>query len=120
MSTRAIRGAIQVDADSASDIGSSVIELLQEILFVNDLQPEDLISVIFTATPDLTADFPAAAARQIGFGSVPLICASEIDVPGALPRVIRVMLHCETDKRPDEIVHIYLKGAVALRRDLAQ
>ena len=120
MSTRAIRGAIQVDANSAEAIASGVMELLPAMLKANALTTLHVISVILTATPDLTADFPAAAARQIGFGSVPLICASEIDVPGALPRVIRVMLHCETDKRPDEIVHIYLKGAVALRRDLAQ
>jgi chorismate mutase len=120
MSTRAIRGAIQVDEDSVAAIRQGVVELLQEVMRANDLLPADVISVILTATPDLTADFPAAAAREIGFGAVPLLCAAEINVPGALPRVIRVMLHCETSKTAAEVSHIYLKGAQALRRDLAQ
>ncbi len=120
MSTRAIRGAIQVEEDSVTAIRSGVVELLQEVMRANDLVPADVISVILTATPDLTADFPAAAARDIGFGAVPLLCAAEINVIGALPRVIRVMLHCETSKTAGEVSHIYLKGAQALRRDLAQ
>ena len=101
-------------------IHAGVKELLEGILSANNLVPADVISVIFTATPDLNADFPAAAAREIGFGAVPLICASEIDVPGALSFVIRVMLHCNTRAKAEDISHIYLKGAVALRRDLAQ
>ncbi len=120
MSTRAIRGAIQIDEDSKTAIRSGVVELLQEVMRANSLLTSDVISVILTATPDLKSDFPAAAAREIGFGSVPLLCAAEIDVAGALPRVIRVMLHCETQKTADQISHIYLKGAQALRRDLAQ
>ena len=120
MSVRAIRGAIQVDVNTVEEIHAGVQELLVEILSANSLAATDVISVIFTATPDLTADFPAAAAREIGFGAVPLICASEINVPGALSRVIRVMLHCNTEVKAEEITHIYLKGAVALRRDLAQ
>lgn len=120
MSVRAIRGAIQVEANTVEAIHSGVKELLSAMLQANDLNASDVISVIFTATPDLTADFPAAAAREIGFGAVPLICASEINVPGALLGVIRVMLHCNTKAKPEEISHIYLKGAVALRRDLAQ
>lgn len=120
MSTRAIRGAIQVDANSAEAIASGVRELLPSMLKANALTTLQVISVILTATPDLTADFPAAAAREIGFGAVPLLCASEIDVPGALPRVIRVMLHCESDRLASEITHVYLRGATALRKDLAQ
>jgi chorismate mutase len=120
MNVRAIRGAIQVEKNTIADIHAGVHELLAAILEANRLNAEDVISVIFTATPDLNADFPAAAAREIGFGAVPLICASEINVPGALPGVIRVMLHCNTRAKADEITHIYLKGAVALRRDLAQ
>lgn len=120
MSVRAIRGAIQVEANTVEAIHAGVQELLSAILLANELNASDVISVIFTATPDLNADFPAAAARDIGFGAVPLICASEINVPGALLGVIRVMLHCNTKAKADEISHIYLKGAVALRRDLAQ
>jgi chorismate mutase len=120
MNVRAIRGAIQVDGNTVEEIHSGVRTLLTEIMEANNLDASEVISVIFTATPDLTADFPAAAAREIGFGAVPLICASEIDVPGALSGVIRVMLHCNTRAEVDEISHVYLKGAVALRRDLAQ
>jgi chorismate mutase len=120
MNVRAIRGAIQVEKNAISDIHAGVHELLDAMMVANGLVAADVISVIFTATPDLNADFPAAAAREIGFGAVPLICASEIDVPGALPGVIRVMMHCNTTAKADEISHIYLKGAVALRRDLAQ
>jgi len=120
MSVRAIRGAIQVEANTVEAIHTGVQELLGAILKANDLSAADVISVIFTATPDLNADFPAAAAREVGFGAVPLICASEINVPGALSGVIRVMLHCNTKANSQEISHIYLKGAVALRRDLAQ
>jgi chorismate mutase len=120
MNVRAIRGAIQVDSNTVEEIHAGVKELLTEIMAANELKASDVISVIFTATPDLNADFPAAAARDIGFGAVPLICASEIDVPGALSGVIRVMLHCNSRAETDEIAHIYLKGAVALRRDLAQ
>jgi len=120
MSTRAIRGAIQVEANTAAEIAAGVKELLPAILSANDLAISEVISVILTATPDLVADFPAAAARDIGFGGVPLLCASEIAVPGSLPRVIRVMLHCETTAAASEITHVYLKGATALRKDLAQ
>ncbi|MBI3429825.1 MAG: chorismate mutase [Actinobacteria bacterium] len=120
MSVRAIRGAIQVDSNTVRSIHEGVKELLDAVMLANGLTPEEVISVLLTATPDLTADFPAAAAREVGFGAVPLLCASEIDVPGALSRVIRVLLHCETERAREDILHIYLKGAVALRRDLAQ
>lgn len=120
MNVRAIRGAIQVESNTVDGIHSAVKELLSAMLSANDLKASEVISVIFTATPDLNADFPAAAARDIGFGAVPLICASEIDVPGALSHVIRVMLHCNTTAKIEDISHIYLNGAMALRRDLAQ
>ncbi|HEX7404885.1 MAG TPA: chorismate mutase [Candidatus Nanopelagicaceae bacterium] len=118
MRIRAIRGAIQVESNSVEAIRDGVKELLAAILKANSLTPDEVISVILTATADLTAEFPAVAAREIGFGAVPLLCAAEIDVPGALPRVIRVMLHCET--MLDQVSHVYLKGAAALRKDLAQ
>lgn len=120
MPVRAIRGAIQVEVNSVEAISSSTKELLLEILAANSIERGEIISVILTATPDLTATFPAAAAREIGFESVPLLCAVEIDVPGALQRVIRAMVTVESGKSPTEISHIYLGGAKALRRDIAQ
>jgi chorismate mutase len=120
MSVRAVRGATQVEANTPASIALGTQELLREILAANSLSPDDVISVLFTASPDLNAAFPAAAAREVGFGAVPLICAVEIDVPGALERTIRVMAHIETDLRVDEISHIYLGGAKALRADIAQ
>lgn len=120
MPVRAIRGATQVVANSPEAIAAGVKELLTEILAANALTPSDVISVLFTASPDLNAAFPAAFAREVGFESVPLICAVEIDVPGALERTIRVMAHIETEMSAKEVSHIYLHGAKALRRDIAQ
>lgn len=117
MNLRAIRGAIQVGANTPEEIASGVKELLPAILAANALNADQVISVILTCTPDLNAAFPAAYAREIGFGAVPLLCAVEMDVPGALPLVIRVMLHAELSEQPN---HVYLRGATALRRDLAQ
>lgn len=118
MRVRAIRGAVQVDANTAEAIAAGTKELLLEILSANKLTPSSVISVILTATPDLTAAFPAAAAREVGFEAVPLMCAVEIDVEGALPRIVRAMATVESDEI--EISHIYLGGAKALRRDIAQ
>ena len=120
MKVRAIRGAVQVDSDSPELISAATKELLLEILRVNEVVPDDVISVILTATPDLTSAFPAAAAREIGFERVPLMCAVEIDVKGALPRVIRAMATVNTERSQSEISHIYLGGAASLRRDIAQ
>ncbi|MCX6456908.1 MAG: chorismate mutase [Actinobacteria bacterium] len=120
MVLRAIRGATQVSVNSSVVIGDGVRELLPAMLKANGLEVDDVISVLMTATPDLTADFPAAAARDVGFAGTPLICAVEIDVPGALDRIIRVLMHVESAKSKDEIAHIYLHGATALRKDLAQ
>jgi chorismate mutase len=90
------------------------------VLERNALAHDDVISILFTATPDLRSEFPALAARELGMGDVPLMCATEIDVPHALPRVLRLMAHVETARPRAEIQHVYLRGAVALRRDIAQ
>jgi chorismate mutase len=120
MSVRAIRGAVQVEENSASAIATGTKELLSEILRANALEVGQIISVLLTATPDLNAAFPAAAAREVGFESTPLLCAVEIDVPGALPRVVRALVTVETEQSLPEVTHIYLGGAKALRRDIAQ
>ena len=120
MGIRGVRGATQVKENSVPEIGQAVAELLSKMISENEVNTSDLISIIFTATADLTADFPAVAARSIGLGDVPLLCAVEIDVPGALPRTIRVMAHVETDLSKNEVAHIYLHGAKSLRRDIAQ
>jgi chorismate mutase len=116
----AVRGAIQVDADDRDQILAATAELVTEVMTRNALTTDDVISVIFTATPDLTAEFPALAARKLGFHEVPLLCASEIDVPHALPRVIRLMAHITTDRPRSDVQHVYLRGATALRVDIAQ
>jgi chorismate mutase len=97
-----------------------VAELVAAILERNGIGVDDLISIVFTATPDVHSDFPAAAARGIGLDDVPLLCAQEMDVPGSLPRVVRVMAHAEMTTGRADVVHVYLQGAEALRRDLAQ
>ncbi|MGW0802803.1 chorismate mutase [Nonomuraea sp. NPDC002799] len=117
---RAIRGAIQVDANDRDAIIGGTTELVSALMERNELTTDDVISVLFTATPDLTAEFPALAARKLGFHDVPLICCVEIDVPGALPRVVRLLAHAEVDRPRSEIQHVYLRGAVALRQDIAQ
>jgi chorismate mutase len=120
MALRAIRGAIQVPANTASDIAAGVQELISAILKANELAPSEVVSVFFTSTPDLDAAFPAAACREMGFANVPLIGSVEVNVPGALDRTVRAMLHVETPRTPEQISHIYLHGAVSLRRDIAQ
>ena len=120
MVLRAIRGAIQVPANTATDIAAGVKELIAAVLAANELAASEVISVFFTSTIDLNAAFPAAACREMGFANVPLLGSVEVNVPGALDRTIRAMLHVETEKTPEEISHIYLHGASALRRDIAQ
>ncbi len=120
MAVRAIRGAVQLDADEREHMLESVAELVGALLERNKLTVDDLISVVFTATPDLHSEFPAVGARDIGITDVPLLCAQEIDVAGAMPRVIRILAHAETDLPKSEVSHIYLRGAVALRKDIAQ
>jgi chorismate mutase len=99
---------------------SAVVELLTEILSSNSLASEDLISILFTATPDLQSDFPAAGIREFGLLDLPLICAQELDIKGALPRTIRLMIHANSPLSRKEISHIYLHGAAILRPDLAK
>lgn len=120
MAVRAIRGAIQVDADDRDQILAATTELLGEVMLRNDVDADDLISVVFTATPDLRSEFPAYAARQMGITDVPLLCAGEIDVPGAMPRVLRLLAHVETTLTRHDLRHVYLRGAAQLRTDLPQ
>ena len=117
---RALRGATQLTADDPAEMAEAVVELVSAMLERNHLDQDALISVIFTATPDLVCMFPAAAARGLGLGDVPLLCAQEIDVAGALTRVVRVLVHAELDSPRTDVVHVYLRGAEALRQDLAQ
>jgi chorismate mutase len=113
----ALRGATTVDANEAGQILEATEALMREIMERNDLRPAEVVSCIFTLTPDLDAEFPAVAARRLGLSAVPLLCAREIDVPGALPRVIRLLLHCYADPE-SEPKHVYLRDAESLRRDL--
>ena len=119
MPIRGIRGATTVAADEPDLILQATRELLEEILTENDaMRPEDVASAIFTVTDDLVSTFPAQGARQMGWGLVPMLCAREIPVPGSLPRVIRVLVHWNTDVPQDKITHVYLRDAVKLRPDL--
>ena len=117
MKLRALRGAITVDENDSDAILDATEELVRAVLDQNALAPENLVSCIFTCTDDLDAEFPAVAARRIGLSSVPLLCAREIDVPGALPRVIRLLMHCYAEESAP-VKHVYLRDAVALRKDL--
>lgn len=118
MAVQAIRGAIQVDADERDLILDAIAELVDAMLERNGLTTADLVSVIFTATPDLRAEFPAYAARRAGITDVPMLSATEIDVPGAMPRVLRLLAHVETDSPRQQLRHVYLRGAAALSTDL--
>ncbi|MCP2321703.1 chorismate mutase [Hamadaea flava] len=118
MPIRAVRGATQLDVDEREHLLDRVAELVKEVLHSNELDTEDLISAIFTATPDIHSEFPAYAARLMGMSDVPLICAQELDIAGAMPLVIRLMAHVDTELPRDQITHVYLHGAAALRRDL--
>ncbi|MBT2399613.1 chorismate mutase [Streptomyces sp. ISL-100] len=120
MAVRAVRGAVQLERDEAEHMNEQVSELLSAILERNGLTPDDLISIWFTATPDLHSDFPAAAARKLGIVDVPLICAQELDIAGAMPRVVRILAHVESDLPKSSVSHIYLGAAAALRKDIAQ
>ena len=119
MPIRGIRGATTVTADEPALILQATRELLEEILIENEgMIPEEVASAIFTVTDDLASTFPAQAARQMGWGLVPMLCAREIPVPNSLPRVIRVLVHWNTDLPQDQITHVYLRDAVKLRPDL--
>lgn len=118
MRVRAARGAIAVPGDSRDELLTATSKLVSELLQRNGLVSDDLVSVIFTATPDLRSSFPAEAARQMGLTGVPLLCAQEIDVDGAMPRVVRVLLHFNSEERDRQVAHVYLDGAESLRDDL--
>jgi chorismate mutase len=120
VAVRAVRGATQIDADDKEQILSASAELVREVLHRNELEADDVISIIFTMTTDLRADFPAYAARQMGLTDVPLLCTTEIPVPGSMPRVIRMLAHIDTGRPRAEVRHVYLHGAAALRTDLPQ
>jgi chorismate mutase len=119
MAVWAVRGAIQVDRDDPADVGAATRELITEVVRRNELDQDDLISIVFTVTPDLTSCFPAKAARDLGLADVPLLCATEVDVLGAMPRVIRLLAHVESGRPRSAVRHVYLRGATRLRPDLA-
>ena len=120
MVVRALRGATTVDRDEAEAITEATAEVLREMLSRNVVVPEDVISIVFTATPDLSSEFPAVAARDLGLAQVPLLCATEIAVPGAVPRCVRILMHLNTTRGRAELQHVYLRGARHLRDDLFQ
>jgi chorismate mutase len=117
---RALRGATTVDADTTEQIEQRVQALLQQMLDRNGVDKDDCISILFTATDDIHSMFPALAARGMGFGDVPLICARELDITGGTPRCVRIMMHINTDKARNELHHVYLEGAKGLRDDLPE
>ena len=120
MPCRGIRGATTVDSNSREPILAATRELLAEVVRANDVRKEDIASAYFTTTPDLNAEFPAVAARvDFGWSNVALMCGHEMAVPGSLAMCLRVLLHVNTDRSQDEINHVYLRGAAALRPDLA-
>jgi len=120
VAVRAVRGATCLRSDDATEMAEAVRELLVEMLSRNSITEADIISVLFTSTPDLVCGFPATAARAIGFREVPLMCAQEIPVAGALARVVRVMAHIETSTPRSGIEHVFLRGAQVLREDLVR
>ena len=117
---RALRGASTCAANTSDEISEVTQELLLAMMERNGVRHDDVISVLFTTTPDLNASFPATAARGIGFGDVPLLCASEIDVPGAMPLTVRVLLHAYTERARSELRHVYLRNTSSLRDDLPE
>jgi chorismate mutase len=115
---RGLRGATTVDADTVEQVTERSQELMRELMERNGLVEDDIVSILFTATGDVRSIFPATAIREIGFGAVPLLCAAEIPVPGAMPLCIRALLHVYTERSREEMHHVYLHGAHALRDDL--
>ena len=117
MRLRAARGAIRVPSDDGDALLGSTERLLSAVLQRNEIDPEELVSIMFTATQDLRSAFPAEAARRMGLGRVPLMCAQEIPVEGSMPSVIRILVHFHSDRTLDEVAHVYLDGAETLRDD---
>lgn len=120
MKVRALRGAITCDEDTREEIDAKTQALVRELLERNEVDHDDLVSIVFTATKDLTSEFPATAARALGLGDVPLLCARELDIGHGMPRVVRVLVHCYTARDRGDLHHVYLEGAKALRDDLPE
>jgi chorismate mutase len=120
MHCRGVRGATTVESNSREEILTATRQLLALMIRINGIEPEDVGSAIFSLTRDLDAEFPALAARQLGWLDVPLLCTYEVDVPGSLRRCIRILVHWNTNKPQGEIHHIYIKEAVRLRPDLSK
>jgi len=120
VAVRAVRGATQLEVDEREHLLERTTELVTEVMKANGLSTEDFISIIFTSTSDLVSEFPAYAARQLGFDEVPLMCARELEIERSMPRVIRLMAHVETEMPRTEVTHVYLHGAANLRRDLTR
>ena len=120
LSVRALRGATTVDTDTPEQIAERMQELLASLFERNRVDHDDLISIVFTATGDLVSAFPAAAARAMGLGDVPLLCARELDIVGSTPRCLRVLVHLTTDIARGDLHHVYLHGARTLRDDLPE
>ena len=119
MSCRGIRGATTVDANTREDILAAAKELLQGMVSANEVQVEDVACIFFTTTPDLNAEFPAAAARELGLSQAPLLCGHEMNVPGSLRMCLRMLILFNTEKRAEEIVHVYVRGAQGLRSGIS-
>jgi chorismate mutase len=117
---RGLRGATTCDQDTPAAIEESTQELLRAMMDRNELAHDDVVSVIFTTTRDLTSAFPATGARGVGFGDIPLLCASEIEVPGSMPKCIRILIHVYTTRSRTELRHVYLRNAQGLRDDLPE
>ena len=120
MPCRGVRGATTADSNSRDDILTATRQLLALMIHINEISPDDVSSAIFSTTEDLDAEFPALAARQLGWLDVPLICTHEINVPGSLGLCVRILLHWNTDKRQDEVTHVYTREAIQLRPDLSE
>ena len=123
MRVRAVRGATTLGADNPEEMAIAVVELIEAVVSSNRLAPEEIISILFTSTPDLISQFPATAARARNpelLANIPLICAAEVSVPGSLPLTIRVLIHAHTELSQAEIKHQYLRGASVLRPDISK
>jgi chorismate mutase len=115
---RGVRGAITVEKDERELILLATKELLAKMIEENSIEVDDVASAFFSLTPDLRTEFPAVAAREMGWSDVPLFCVKELDIEGSLPKCVRILLHWNTDKKPSEISHAYMRDAIKLRPDI--
>jgi chorismate mutase len=115
-----LRGAITLDANTRDEVDAKTQRLVKEMLARNDIEHDDIVSIIFTATEDITAEFPATAARALGLGDIPLLCARELNIDHGMPLCVRVLMHVSTDRARRQLHHVYLDGARALRDDLPE